>query len=175
MYQECSDPMRERLRQEQIGSSLDRLSEALHCESRGREGYWARSLANAFCRVEAVLRERLRAPSEWRGIFAEVDMTVSALAHQASDVCQAERDLLSDIEALRAELERAHQALDHGAQARNGQADQQTGEGDSPDLESLRCRAEYLLTVLQAVGIAEIELILEGSRDISTHWDFSID
>lgn len=160
-----SDRMRWRLRRESLQSSIDRLNQALSAQAPGHEKEWSRGLADALGRAEAVLRERLVATNESEGPLAEVDMCVPALARQAGDVCQAERDLLSDICALRAELGRVQQAFGAPEISRAGtQGLQKTPIDRVVDLNSLHDRTEHLVTVLQAINNVEIQLVQESAN-----------
>lgn len=168
MNQVADDLMRRRLRRESLRSSIDRLTQSLGNRAPGHEREWARGLADALGRADAVLRERLAAAHEQEGALAEVDVTIPALARQVGDICRAETDLINDIDALKAELERAQTAFaaPNAARQVSGKGIEMTPVATVVDLNDLRTRTEYLVTILQAIDTAEVQLIQESiNRD----------
>lgn len=168
LSQVVNDLMRRRLRRESLRSSIDRLSQSLGNQAPGHEREWTRGLADALGRADVVLRERLAAGREEQGALAEVDVTIPALARQVGDICRAEVDLINDIDALKAELNRAQAAFASPTTPRqvSGKGIEMTPVATVVDLNDLRARTEYLVTILQAIDTAEVQLIQESvNRD----------
>jgi hypothetical protein len=157
---------RRRLRKEPLTASARRVRQALSYLHPGRDRAGIPGLTQGLARVEAVLREHLAAAQELDGSLTGAGPTVPTLVRQAGDLFRAERNLLNDLGALRAELERAQDVSITLADIdlAEEEALKKTADEGVIDLNSVRTRTEYLLDVLQAANDCEISLIQESTN-----------
>jgi hypothetical protein len=142
-------------REDVLALSLDQLQQTLAANDSGREQQWAEAVGYALARLEAALRKHRAAAQRPDGPLAEVDQTRPTLARQADDLRSDYDEFLSQILALREQIQQSAQAF---APSR-GLA---TEVGGPMDINAIREQSKEILAGLQKDRQAETNLVLES-------------
>jgi hypothetical protein len=146
-----------RRKEEDLAFALDQLRQALAAHVPGSEWEWADTVGEALAGVDTALRQHRTLAKAPDGLLAEVDETRPTLARQADELRSEHGDLLTQVRALREQVQRAAEAFKPAAEALT-----RTGAGGVPDFGAIRQQADQLLAGLQQNKDAETKLVLES-------------
>jgi len=138
-----------------LALSLDQLQQTLAADDSGREQQWAEAVGYALARLEDALRKHRAAARRSDGPLAEVDQTRPTLARQADDLRSDYDEFLSQIPALREQIQ-------HSAQAFAPSSGRPTEIGRVMDIRAIREQSQEILAGLQKDRQAETNLVLES-------------
>jgi hypothetical protein len=140
-----------------LSVALDRLGAAIDKPVPGQERNWAIGAGAALASVESALRLYRASAKDPNGSFSEIDITRPSLAREADDLRLQQELCLTEILALRQEVQAAAQAFQPMPERSSSPAVKTVC-----DFGDLRQKAEQILTTLEDVKGAEAKLVLES-------------
>jgi hypothetical protein len=164
MLQTMRKPCPQRITDDALVTSIDRLIQVLDADVSGHEREWAERMAHALARIEEGLRRHGAVDRFPDGLLAEVEDTTPTLARKVDELCREHGDLLEQCLALQEEVRLLVEAFAPAAEAsRERDAwPKQTGSGMAPAVGAIREQAEPFLASLRQNNAAETKLLQES-------------